>query len=84
VTQNLFWRPYKPKDGTCLSHGIKKAFEGKLGHGFGAAILAETNTNVVGFLQGLMLANEDSDVGKDAKELLAALEKHDEIEVYVE
>ena len=77
---NAFWRPITPKDGKLLSTDIKRKIAKRYMNHDGSLIgKVNLGYDAIGWLEGLRDAGVE-----DADELIAAIEKHAEIEIFIE
>ena len=77
---NAFWRPIATKDGKLLSTDIKwKIAKRYMNHDGSLTGKAYLSNEDIGWLEGLRDAGVE-----DADELIAAIEKHAEIVIFIE
>jgi len=80
MSTNAYWRPVVPKKGHDLSDDIKRKIARRyMEHDGSLSGSARLDSSALGWLEGLRDANV-----KDADSLIQAIEKHGEIEVWLE
>ena len=80
MSTNAYWRPVVPKEGNDLSDEIKRKIARRyMDHDGSLSGSVKLGKSALGWLEGL----RDSDI-EDADKLIEAIEKHYEIEVWLE
>ena len=80
MSSTAYWKPVTPKEGNCLSDDLKRKIARRyMGHDGSLSGSVFLNHADMGWLEGL----RDGGV-KGADKLVDAINKHDDIEVWIE